>query len=337
MQPVIPRSAACCAVRRTSRRQNGSAESQVSHEHNKHAPIDLDPKCLRPYHQPHRVRPRAGHPPMGSAMVIEPSRRAYLPPLAAQRHPVQRRQRRGPLVHGLRARLRRPHLDDVPTGARARRARAQGRKRHARCLRQLVQGRWQHQVDDGSEETGREVHYLKGYTVFNVEQIEGLPAQSATQVTASEPNASAAIASAQRLATATQASIRHGGAHAFYDPRGDAIHMPPFEAFRDAESYAAVLLHELTHWTAHPSRLARELANRFGDAAYAAEELVAELGAAFLCADLGITLEPREDHASYISVWLKVLRGDQRAIFTAASQAQRAAQFLQALSPAQER
>ncbi len=193
------------------------------------------------------------------------------------------------------------------------------------------------EVDDEGEEAEREVRYLKGYTVFNVEQIDGLPAQYTTQVTASEPNGSVAIASAQRLATATQASIRHGGAHVFYDPRADAIHMPPFEAFRDAESHAAVLLHELTHWTAHPSRLARDLANRFGDAAYAAEELVAELGAAFLCADLGITLEPREDHASYISVWLKVLRGDQRAIFAAASQAQRAAQFLHGLSPAQER
>ena len=181
--------------------------------------------------------------------------------------------------------------------------------------------------DDG-EEAEREVHYLKGYTVFNVEQIDGLPPQYATQATPPPPNASARIAQAERLAASSQATIRHGGGRAFYAPQADVLQMPPFEAFRDAESYYATLLHELTHWTAHGSRLARELSKRFGDAAYAAEELIAELGAAFLCADLGVTLEPRDDHASYVAVWLKVLRNDQRAIFTAASQAQRAVQFL---------
>ena len=86
--------------------------------------------------------------------------------------------------------------------------------------------------------------------------------------------------------------------------------------------------------TSHPSRLGRELGKRFGDQAYAAEELIAELGASFLCADLGVTLEPRADHAEYIAVWLKVLRGDSRAIFTAASHAQRAAEYLHGLETA---
>jgi antirestriction protein ArdC len=187
-------------------------------------------------------------------------------------------------------------------------------------------------ADDDREETEHEVHYLKGYTVFNVEQIDGLPTQYTTQATPSQPNAEARIARAEHLAASSQATIRHGGGRAFYAPQSDLVQLPPFEAFRDAEAYYATLLHELTHWTAHRSRLARELGKRFGDAAYAAEELIAELGAAFLCAELGVTLEPRDDHASYLAIWLKVLRSDQRAIFTAASHAQKAAQFLLGLA-----
>ncbi|MCA9400696.1 MAG: hypothetical protein KC713_03655 [Candidatus Omnitrophica bacterium] len=123
--------------------------------------------------------------------------------------------------------------------------------------------------------------------------------------------------------------------------RADAIHpnyvqMPPFEAFRDAESYYATLAHELTHWTRHPSRLDREFGRkRHGDEGYAKEELVAELGAAFLCADLEITLEARDDHTSYIASWLKVLKDDTRAVFRAASHAQRAVNFLHSLQKAQ--
>ena len=94
------------------------------------------------------------------------------------------------------------------------------------------------------------------------------------------------------------------------------------------------MLHELTHWTRHPSRLDREFGRkRWGDEGYAAEELVAELGAAFLCADLAITPEPRADHASYIASWLEVLKNDKRAIFTASAHAQRAADFLHGLQP----
>src|SRR5213594_761828 len=104
------------------------------------------------------------------------------------------------------------------------------------------------------------------------------------------------------------------------------------EAFRDAESYAATKAHELTHWTSHPQRLSRDLGGkRFGDVGYAREELVAELGAAFLCADLGIAVEPREDHASYVGHWLSILREDKRAIFAAAAHAQRAVDYLHAL------
>jgi antirestriction protein ArdC len=110
--------------------------------------------------------------------------------------------------------------------------------------------------------------------------------------------------------------------------------MPIFESFRDAESYYATLAHEMTHWTRHASRLDREFGRRrWGDEGYAAEELVAELGSAFLSADLGLTPEPRDDHAAYIASWLKVLKDDKRAIFTAAAHAERAAAYLHGLQP----
>src|SRR3984885_15993329 len=113
--------------------------------------------------------------------------------------------------------------------------------------------------------------------------------------------------------------------------------MPPFECFRDGESYYATLLHELTHWTKHEKRLNREFGRkRWGDAGYAAEELVAELGAAFLCADLGITPEIRDDHAAYLGHWLTCLKEDTRAIFSAAAHAQRAADYLNGLQPQQQ-
>ena len=103
------------------------------------------------------------------------------------------------------------------------------------------------------------------------------------------------------------------------------------EAFRDAESYAAIKAHELIRWTGHQSRMAREFGKRFGDQAYAFEELVAELGSAFLCTALGVTPEVREDHAAYLAHWLEVLKEDKRAIFSAAAHAQRAADFLHGL------
>src|SRR5207302_10879686 len=131
---------------------------------------------------------------------------------------------------------------------------------------------------------------------------------------------------------ATRAELSHGGSRAFYRPSTDTIVLPAFEAFRDAESYYATLAHETTHWTSHESRLARDFGSkRFGSETYAIEELVAELGAAFLCSNLDLTLEPRADHASYIANWLTVLKNDNRAIFTAANHAQRAVDFLHGL------
>jgi antirestriction protein ArdC len=181
---------------------------------------------------------------------------------------------------------------------------------------------------DGGGEVEREIHYLKGYTVFNVEQIEGLPAQY-TAIVSPRLDPVARIAHAETFFAATGASVSHGGNRAFYRPATDSIVMPPFETFKDAESYYSTLAHETTHWTGHATRLPRDFGGkRFGSEGYAMEELVAELGAAFLCADLDLALEPREDNAPYIAQWVKVLKGDHRAVFTAASHAQRAVDFL---------
>lgn len=195
------------------------------------------------------------------------------------------------------------------------------------------------QKTESDEQTGEEVDrtipFLKSYTVFNVEQIDGLPAHFLARATEAPVNPDERIERAEAFFTATGADIGHGGNQAFYAPGTDRIQMPEFETFRDAQSYYATLAHEMTHWTRHKSRLDRDFGReKWGDAGYAREELVAELGAAFLCADLGLALEDREDHAAYIGHWLTILKNDKRAVFSAAAHAQRAADYLHGLQPA---
>lgn len=185
------------------------------------------------------------------------------------------------------------------------------------------------------EKTGEDVEhaipFMKGYTVFNVEQIDGLPSHY-YQLAEPVLDPVSRIDHAEGFFAATGADIRHGGNQAYYAIGTDRIQLPPFESFRDAESYYATLAHETTHWTRHPSRLDRDFGRKqWGDAGYAREELVAELGSAFLSADLGITPEVRDDHAAYIHSWLEVLKQDKRAIFSAAAHAQRAVDFLNSL------
>jgi antirestriction protein ArdC len=188
------------------------------------------------------------------------------------------------------------------------------------------------EIDARGEECEREIPFLKGYTVFNAEQCEGLPAQYSAKPGAPVLTPMQRLDEADRFFAATGADIRHGGTRAYYAEGSDFVQMPPFETFRDAESYAATLAHELTHWTKHDSRLARDMGRvNWGDEGYAREELVAELGSAFLCADLGITPETRDDHAAYVASWLKVLKDDKRFVFSAASHAQRAADYLHGL------
>lgn len=192
------------------------------------------------------------------------------------------------------------------------------------------------ETGEGGEEIEKQIPFMKGYSVFNVEQIEGLPAHYYGKPENPLPLAER-LDHAERFIASTGAVIGHGGDKAYYAPARDIVQMPPFEAFKDKESYYATILHELTHWTSHKSRLDRSFnAKRFGDNGYAREELVAELGAAFLSADLGITPEIREDHAAYLAHWLKALKEDSRAIFSAAAHAQRAADFLQGLQRNEE-
>jgi len=187
--------------------------------------------------------------------------------------------------------------------------------------------------NEQGEEVEQEVAFLKEYTVFSADQCEGLPSHF-YQLAEPPKETMERIEAAEHFFANTKANIQTGGNQAYYSVTGDYIKMPPFETFRDTESHAATLAHELTHWTRHPSRLDRDLGRkRFGDAGYALEELVAELGSCFLSADLAITPEVREDHAAYIASWLKVLKDDKRAIFTAASHATKAVDFLHGLQP----
>lgn len=187
-------------------------------------------------------------------------------------------------------------------------------------------------TDDG-QQVEAEIPFLKQYTVFNACQVESLPEHFYALAEPPQEKIER-IERADAFFAATKADVRTGGGRAYYTITDDYVRMPPIECFRDVESHAATLAHELTHWTRHPSRLDRDLGRkRFGDAGYAMEELVAELGSAFLCADLSITPEVREDHASYIQSWLEVLKNDKRAIFSAASHASRAVDLLHSLQP----
>lgn len=190
------------------------------------------------------------------------------------------------------------------------------------------------QEDEHGDPVQREIRFLKTYTVFNVEQIADLPARYYEKPPVPESPARR-IEQADAFFRATKADIRSGGVKAFYDPAGDFIKVPPLETFQDAESYYATLAHETIHWTRHGSRLARDFDQKsWGDEGYAREELVAELGAAYLCADLDLAPVIREDHAAYVASWLKVLKEDTRAIFSAAAHAQRAVDYLHALQSA---
>jgi antirestriction protein ArdC len=176
---------------------------------------------------------------------------------------------------------------------------------------------------DDSPRSGSRLLFTRGYSVFNAAQVEGHTPKAEAEVPMPER-----IAHADAFFGNIGATVRQGGNQAFYSPVSDHIQMPPYAAFREAIGYYSTLAHEHTHWTSTTSRCNRQLGKRFGDNAYAAEELIAELGAAFTCAHLGLSTEPREDHAQYIQSWLRVLKADSRAIFTAASKAQQACDWL---------
>lgn len=178
----------------------------------------------------------------------------------------------------------------------------------------------------------RRIPFLKTYAVFNAEQCDGLPGHFTATVPPPAGHVDP-LPAVLDFARNTGADIREGGARACYVPADDFIRMPAAATFESPEAHAGTLAHELAHWTGHGSRLARDLSGRFGQEAYAAEELIAELAAAFLAADIGFEAQPRDDHAAYLGSWLKVMKADKRAIFTAASAASRAAAYLHSLQP----
>jgi antirestriction protein ArdC len=177
-----------------------------------------------------------------------------------------------------------------------------------------------------NKETGKveQVVWAKAYTVFNIAQCDGVKMPEAQA-----PRAHAeVIQSAEDMIAATDATIRHGGDVACYVPSLDIVRLPAREAFAAIDGYYATAFHELGHWTGAKHRLDRQFGKRFGDDAYAFEELVAELTAAFVTGALGLANPAREDHAAYLANWIKVLKDDKRAFITAAGKAQAAADFI---------
>lgn len=178
---------------------------------------------------------------------------------------------------------------------------------------------------DDSERAGRFV--ARAYSVFNADQVEGWTPPVVPVLSEAER-----IANAEVFFATIPAQVQHGGNSACYIPALGRVQMPAFGQFARATGYYTTLAHELNHWTGAKSRLDRDLSGRFGSDAYAMEELIAELGAAFVTGQLGLPSVPRTDHAPYIASWLKVLKADSRAIFTAASRAQTAADYLVAFA-----
>lgn len=164
---------------------------------------------------------------------------------------------------------------------------------------------------------------LKHFTVFHTSQVDNLPEKYQPKE-CPVPSEKVRIEAAEKLLE--QSTIKHGGDRAFYNTGSDSITLPFQDQFKSVDDYYATALHELTHWTGHSSRCAREYGKRFGDQAYAREELVAEMGAAFLCAKTGIAGQLQ--HAAYLQSWLGVLKADKRALLVAAGAAQRAADFV---------
>jgi antirestriction protein ArdC len=186
------------------------------------------------------------------------------------------------------------------------------------------------EVEDEAAEDGRKtIRLLKHYAVFHASQIEGIPDYKPPNVEEApwtRPEA------AETILRNSGAVIRIGGDRAFYSPATDHIQLPPDHAFRGPPEFAATALHELSHWTGHPSRLNRDLSNRFGSAAYAMEELRAELASAFIASTLGIPADIPQ-HASYIANWIRPLKDDKREIFRAAADAQKIADLVLGFHP----
>jgi antirestriction protein ArdC len=184
------------------------------------------------------------------------------------------------------------------------------------------------EAPDTGEKTDESRRVLKAYPVFNGDQVEGLPEHFHPAATLDVVEPEGRQAELDSFFAGIPAVLRHQGDEAYYEPVADRVTMPPAHLFSGFDHYYATLAHELSHWTGHASRLDRNLKNRFGSAAYAAEELIAELSSAMLGAELGLPVTHLDSHASYIEHWLKLLKQDDRAILTAAAKAEEASRLL---------
>lgn len=184
--------------------------------------------------------------------------------------------------------------------------------------------------DKADPDKDRVFSMLKFFPVFNVAQCEGLPEKFTNPEAPAPMNDDERDATIDEFVAATKADIREGFGEAYFAPGKDFISMPRFESFKSGDHFQATRFHELTHWTGAKSRVDRNLTGRFGDQSYAAEELIAELGSAFLCAEFDIDGDLR--HADYLANWLQLLKSDSKAIFTASAQAQKAVDFMRGLA-----
>ena len=189
------------------------------------------------------------------------------------------------------------------------------------------------QVKGKDKETQEDKSFfmLKSYTVFNIEQCEGLnlSTQPVTPINQDQRDREC-----DAFMASIGADIRHGEGRAYYRQAADYIMLPPYEMFKSGIGYYETALHELVHWTGNETRCNRQFGKRFGDRAYAAEELVAELGAAFMCAEFGY--DAMTQHAAYIQNWIELLKDDPKAFITAASKASQAVEYLRELALSQD-
>lgn len=254
------------------------------------------------------------------------------PATSVQRSGVYRPQRSAVMVRERCLRVRFSDLDDPASGQPVR---AHVRKGESGASVVFASHFTKVAIDAGGAEIECDIPFLNDYTVFNCEQIDDLPDHyySAPNIIAKSLER---IEQADRFFDNTGAVIRYGGNQAYYSPPTDHIQLPEPAEFRDVASFIATRAHETLHWTSAAHRLNRDLSRYHKDQRERAfEEMLVELGAAMICADLGIVpeLEPRPDHAAYIQAWAAILGSDTRAIFQAAAHAQRAVAYLHSLQP----
>ncbi len=218
-------------------------------------------------------------------------------------------------------------------------------KKGERCTQIIFGRKVLHESKTQTDENGDPLSYNyfcnKTYQIWNADQIEGYKSEYIPKVKMQRSDIER-LANVEQFVKNTGATVHHGGNRAYYTPTFDEIHMPESSQFKKTgkttaqENYYAVLLHELTHWTGHKSRLNRLKHKAFGDNAYAFEELIAESGSAMLCTTLGIMSEPRPDHAKYLNNWKQGIKDNPNAIMSAFSMATKVVDYLEDLQDKKE-